>query len=170
MTVVADTSPLNYLVLIYAIDILPRLFGRVLIPKAVALELQRPRTPPEVATWLTAQPAWLVIQAPAQPAPDPAADQELERLGAGEREAITLASGQRPDVLLLIDEGKGRRVANRLELRIIGTLGILELAAMSGLLDLPSALERLRRTTFYVAPSLLRTLLDRDAERKRLRR
>ena len=168
MTVVADTSPLNYLVLIDAIDVLPRLFGRVLIPEAVALELQRPRTPAEVATWLTGQPAWLVIQALAQPHSDPV-DQELERLGAGEREAITLASGQRPDVLLLIDEGKGRRVANRLELRIIGTLGILELAAMSGLLDLPSALERLRRTTFYVAPSLLRTLLDRDAERKRLR-
>ena len=168
MTVVADTSPLNYLVLIDAIDVLPQLFGRVLIPEAVALELQRPRTPPEVASWLTAQPAWLVIQAPTQPASDPA-DQELERLGAGEREAIMLASQHRPDVLLLIDEGKGRRVANRRKLRIIGTLGILELAAESGLLDLPSTVERLTRTTFYVAPSLLRTLLDRDAERRRLR-
>lgn len=167
MTVVADTSPLNYLVLIDTIDVLPQLFGRVLIPEAVALELQRPRTPPEVAAWLTAQPAWLVIQAPAQPASDPP-DQELERLGAGEREAIMLASEHRPDVLLPIDEGKGRRVANRRKLRIIGTLGILELAAESGLLDLPSSVERLRRTTFYVAPSLLRTLLDRDAERKRL--
>ena len=64
MTVVADTSPLNYLVLIDTIDVLPQLFGRVLIPEAVALELRRPRTPPEVASWLTAQPAWLVIQAP----------------------------------------------------------------------------------------------------------
>jgi len=33
MTVVADTSPLNYLVLIDAIDVLPQLFGRVLTPK-----------------------------------------------------------------------------------------------------------------------------------------
>ena len=78
-----------------------------------------------------------------------------------------LVSEHRPDVLLLIDEGKGRRVANRRKVRIIGTLGILELGAESGLLDLPSAVERLRRTTFYVAPSLLRTLLERDAERKR---
>lgn len=169
MTVVADTSPLNYPALIDAIDVLPRLFGRVLIPEAVALELQRPRTPPKVASLLIVQPAWLAIQAPARPAPDPS-DQELERLGAGEREAIMLASEHRPDVLLLIDEGKGRRVANRRNLRIIGTLGTLELAAESALLDLPFALERLRRTTFYVAPSLLRILLDRDAERKRARR
>jgi predicted nucleic acid-binding protein len=121
-----------------------------------------------VAYWLSTQPAWLVIQALGQPHSDPA-DQELERLGAGEREGIMLASEHGPDVLLLIDEGKGRRAASRRTLRIIGTLGILELAAGSGLLDLPSALERLRQTTFYVAPSLLRTLLDRDAERKRLR-
>ena len=77
-----------------------------------------------------------------------------------------LVSEQRADVLLLIDEGKGRRVANRRKLRILGTLGILGLAAESDLLDLPSAVDRLRRTTFYVAPSLLRTLLERDEERK----
>ena len=77
-----------------------------------------------------------------------------------------LVSEQRADVLLLIDEGKGRRVANRRKLRIIGTLGILGLAAESDLLDLPSAVDRLRRTTFYVAPNLLRTLLERDEERK----
>lgn len=168
MTVVADTSPLNYPVLIDAIDTLPQLFGHVLIPEAVALELQRSRTPPKVASWLASRPAWLVVQAPTQPAADPA-DQELGRIGAGEREAITLASEHRPDVLLLIDEAKGRQVASRRNFRIIGILGVLELAAANGLLDLPSAVERLRRTTFYVAPSLLRTLLDRDAERKRLR-
>jgi predicted nucleic acid-binding protein len=78
MIVVADSSPLNYLVLIDEIDVLPKLFGRVLIPEAVARELQSPRTPPQVASWLAAQPVWLVIQAPAQPI----SDQELERLGA----------------------------------------------------------------------------------------
>ena len=34
MIVVADTSPLNYLVLIDEIDLLPAIFGRVLLPHA----------------------------------------------------------------------------------------------------------------------------------------
>jgi len=31
--VISDTSPLNYLVLIDEIDVLPRLYGRVIIPR-----------------------------------------------------------------------------------------------------------------------------------------
>jgi hypothetical protein len=37
MTVISDTSPLNYLVLIDLQDVLPALFGQVLIPEAVRL-------------------------------------------------------------------------------------------------------------------------------------
>jgi predicted nucleic acid-binding protein len=45
MLVIADTSPLHYLVLIEHTAILPTLFGHVLVPRAVVEELQRPRTP-----------------------------------------------------------------------------------------------------------------------------
>ena len=45
MIVVSDTSPLNYLVLIGAIDVLPQLFGEVYVPPRVMQELQRSRTP-----------------------------------------------------------------------------------------------------------------------------
>jgi len=37
--VVADTGPLNYLVLIDAIELLPKLFKRVFTPEAVRAEL-----------------------------------------------------------------------------------------------------------------------------------
>ncbi len=40
MIVVADTTPLNYLVVIGHVDLLPALFGQVLIPTAVWNELQ----------------------------------------------------------------------------------------------------------------------------------
>jgi predicted nucleic acid-binding protein len=43
--VVSDTSPIKYLVLIEEIDLLPQLFGRVIIPQAVLDELQKPRNP-----------------------------------------------------------------------------------------------------------------------------
>ena len=35
MIVVADSSPLNYLILILAIEVLANLFGQILIPEAV---------------------------------------------------------------------------------------------------------------------------------------
>ncbi len=43
--IVADTTPLNYLVLIEAVDILPRVYGRVLDPPAVKAGLSDPKTP-----------------------------------------------------------------------------------------------------------------------------
>ena len=49
--VVADTSPLNYLALIEPIDILPRLYGTVVIPQEVLSELTSPAAPREVREW-----------------------------------------------------------------------------------------------------------------------
>jgi predicted nucleic acid-binding protein len=46
MIVIADTSPLNYLVLIGEADILQRLYGRAVIPEGVLRELLHPETPP----------------------------------------------------------------------------------------------------------------------------
>jgi hypothetical protein len=46
MIVVCDTSPVNYLVLIDEIDLLPQLFTTVVLPAGVLAELQHPRTPP----------------------------------------------------------------------------------------------------------------------------
>ena len=48
MLVVADTSPVNYLVLIQSVHILPSLYGRVLIPPQVLEELRDPAGPPAV--------------------------------------------------------------------------------------------------------------------------
>ena len=45
MIVIADSSPLNYLVLIGEADLLYQLYGRVLIPQAVLSELQHQGTP-----------------------------------------------------------------------------------------------------------------------------
>jgi len=57
MIVVADTTPLHYLILIQHDDLLPRLFGRVLIPPAVLAELQHPETPDPVRQWFAQPPA-----------------------------------------------------------------------------------------------------------------
>ena len=47
--VIADTSPLNYLVLIGEVGILSRLYGNVVVPPEVLAELADSGAPPEVA-------------------------------------------------------------------------------------------------------------------------
>ena len=62
--IVADTTPLNYLVLIEAVDILPRVYGRVLVPPAVKAELSDPKTPIMVSRWIAQSPSWLYVVPP----------------------------------------------------------------------------------------------------------
>jgi len=62
MIIIADTSPINYLVLTGFQEILPILFGQILIPEAVLDELQSPATPPEVKQWIANGPQWLEVR------------------------------------------------------------------------------------------------------------
>jgi predicted nucleic acid-binding protein len=48
MIIVSDTTPFRYLIEVDAIDILATLFGQIIIPEAVAGELQHPKTPPKI--------------------------------------------------------------------------------------------------------------------------
>ena len=64
MIVISDTTPINYLVLIGAQDILRTLFGIVYIPPAVFDELTRPKTPAIVRQWAEKHPAWVIVQTP----------------------------------------------------------------------------------------------------------
>lgn len=117
MIVIADTTPLNYLVLIDRIDVLPQLYGRVLIPPAVWEEFQRPEAPQPVRAWITQPPAWLEIR-PVERTSKLA----IENLGRGECEAIALAEELHAD-RLIIDDRAARRVATQRHLIVIGTRG-----------------------------------------------
>jgi predicted nucleic acid-binding protein len=157
--VVADTSPLNYLVLIDAVHVLPRLYGRIVIPAEVVFELAAAGAPPLVRVWATQLPEWIEIRhAPA--ATDPA----LSHLDMGERSAILLAQSE-PNVLLLIDEAAGRLEASRRGIRNTGTLGVLRAAAIAGQVDLPAAISRLAATNFRISRVLLDEVLAEDAAR-----
>ena len=160
MLVITDTSPLHYLVLIDHPTILPALFGRVLIPPAVAEELQRPRTPAPVRAWMGSPPAWLAVRTPCQPLVITALP-----LGAGERQAISLAQDLRAE-LLLMDDLEGREEAEHHGFAVMGALRVLELAAERGLLDFPTAITKLQATSFHLPLSLVREMLARDAARK----
>lgn len=154
MIVVADTSPINYLILIDQIEILEVLYGKILIPHAVHEELLNLKAPSSVRTWAKNPPGWLEILSPSTQLHPP-----LPRLDRGEAEAIALAKELHAD-WLLIDEAAGRDEATKRGLQTIGTLGILREGHKAGLLDLRSSMDRLRTTGFRVNPSLIQLLLD----------
>jgi predicted nucleic acid-binding protein len=161
MLVVSDTSPINYLVLIQQEILLPALYERVVIPPGVYGELQRLQTPAEVRQWVVHPPAWLTVQQPQQTLPAG----QGPKLGDGEREAIPLAQ-ELHAAFLLMDDTDGRAEALRRAISITGTVGILETAAIRGLIDLPSVLAQLQATTFHGSPRLFADALARDAARK----
>ena len=88
----------------------------------------------------------------------------MEKLQAGEQAAILLAEAIPADMILL-DEKSARRVAGDRGLRIAGTLGVLGEAAARGLVDLPAAIDHLRKTSFRYSPALLKATLDRFGSR-----
>jgi predicted nucleic acid-binding protein len=101
MIVIADTGPLNYLVLIGAIDVLQPLDTRVITPEAVVEELSQVGAPDAVLAWIASPPIWLEVR------PDPPADPTLQFLDPGESAALALAESLSADELL-IDELAGR--------------------------------------------------------------
>lgn len=159
MLVVADSSPLIALIAIGHIEILPKLFDSVVIPQEIAAELSGSKRPAPVVNFISSPPAWLSVRAPKSV-------ELITQLHAGERAAISLAVEIEAD-LLLIDDLDGRREAVKRNVPITGTIGILELAASEGLLELGDAFARLKRTDFWISHDLLDERLHLHRSRRR---
>lgn len=113
--VVSNTTPLISLLGIGQLDLLPQLYGSIRIPKAVLYEYSAGAGPEHPV--LEAVP-WIVVH-------DVVVEPELRQaLDDGEAEAITLAIELRARAVIL-DELRGRRVAQQRGLPLIGSLGVL---------------------------------------------
>jgi predicted nucleic acid-binding protein len=153
MVVIADTSPINYLVQIGQIDLLARLYTRILIPPAVLAELMHPLAPKPVRDWAGDPPMWLEVLSPKN-------NLTISHLDLGECEAIALATEIHAD-LLLIDELAGRREAVGRGLKIAGTLSLLDEADQAGLVSFDQVVAELRKTSFRVSQAVLSEIMQR---------
>jgi uncharacterized protein len=156
MIVVADTSVLLNLALVGQIELLPTLFGRVLIPEAVHSEFERLAASSGRFTGLKL-PTWVQTH----PLTHPQASEEMrKRLDPGESEAICLAIELNADAVLM-DESEGRSIAQARGLRTIGILGILIEARRKGLLlAIAPVIDDLRmKAKFRLADSLVNQVL-----------
>ncbi|NES71201.1 MAG: DUF3368 domain-containing protein [Okeania sp. SIO2D1] len=130
MIIVSDTTPISELAKVEYLDLLPQLFGKVVIPQGVFNELQIGQHP---AAFIVQNLAWLEVVT----VDNQQVVEELQKsfnLHLGESEAIALAE-EIGASQLLIDEKAARKVAKARKLPIIGTMGILLLAKRRGLLD-----------------------------------
>lgn len=158
---IADSSPLIALAVIDALDLLPRLYRRVLVPPAVWHEVTVAGAGQPGAETVRAA-SWIEFE---QPPPTAAAPLQI-LVDWGEAAAIALAAA-RPGSILLLDDSRARRVAETLGLPRIGTLGVLRKAKESGMVDaLAPLIQRLADQGIYVGAKLVDAVLRAVGERQ----
>jgi len=157
-TVVTDAGPLHYLILIDCADVLPQVFGRILVPLAVRDELLHHGAPQKVKNWIVSAPGWLEIA-------EVQTSESVRGLHKGEAEALQLALKENA-AAILIDDMDGRAAARKLGLIPIFTIALLELAAERSFVDFPDVVKKLRQTNFFLSDAILDAALERDRQRR----
>lgn len=158
----ADTGPLIALARIGELDLLRRLYGEVVVPTAVEIELAIDSNRPGAKALEAAFAAgWLTVCDVA----DLGAGRVLETLlGPGEAEAITLAARDGARVLL-VDDARARRVARQHRLRVVGVAGVLVAAKSRGKVDeVQPLLQQLARTGYYLSEDVVAIVLTAAGE------
>jgi uncharacterized protein len=161
LIVISNSSPIILLARIGRLDLLRDLFGAVIIPPAVRLEILGAGGDRPGAAEL-AEAAWVRVQA--------VADQEmiqslLGELGSGEAEVIALANESQEPVIALLDDAAGRRHARERGVPVLGTAGILIRSKERGLIPLVRPhLDEIRVAGLYLSDALYDRLLDSVGE------
>jgi len=150
MIVVSNSGPLIALARIGQLPLLLGLFGEVHVPESVRREVvvdgagRAGLDDVSVADWIRPETVDDRV----------GVDLLRDRLGEGESEAIVLAI-EKEAGLLLIDEERGRRVAEARGINVTGTLGVLVLAKKRGLLEeVTTHLDALRGAAFRMDKAL----------------
>lgn len=153
MLVVSDTTAITSLLKVRRIDILVSLFHDVVIAEAVRDELLR---------YHLSIPVFLQVRAVTE---KELLSTLLESLGKGEAESIVLAAELRA-AALLIDERRGRRIAEQHGIRCLGLAGVVLLAKRKGIIASAGAfLDDLERDArFYLGADLKNELLKKAGE------
>ena len=129
MIVISDTTPILSLLKAGCLGLLEKLYGNVLIPKAVYRELTENPTYAKEAEIIKASNFFSVTAV--ENIKSVHVLRMVTGLDEGESEALIMYDEQKAD-LLLMDEHKGRSVAKQLKVKHIGTAGVLMLAYDKG--------------------------------------
>jgi predicted nucleic acid-binding protein len=159
--IVSNSTPLINFAAVNRLDILERLFGRVVIPPAVAYEvLEGGQRYPSMSA---VQEAKCIAQHDISNMM--LRDALILDLDIGEAEAITLALEQKAD-LILLDEIAGRTIAESYQLAFTGSIGCLIEAKRAGIIPaVKPLLDAMRdKARFWLHPRLYARILLEQGE------
>ncbi len=153
-TLVCDTGPLIALAKIQKIALLDELgFENILIPSRVLKELLG-KIGEESCLIESALDSFIQVRKRDKVSEE--IEKMVSRLDAGEQEVILLGTAIIDEVLLLIDDKAGRRVAKRLNLSVVGTPGMLLLFKQQGLVEkVMPLLTEIRQRGYWLSDVLM---------------
>lgn len=162
MIIVSDTTPLMTLLKCKQLNLLKRMYGKVLIPSAVYSELTDNPLYQEEAEIIRNCDFFDIREIT-----DRERVKKLQNytgLDLGETEAIVLAESTNAD-LLLMDEVMGRMVAKEMGFTIAGAIGILIAARKTELIssdEVKEIVDLIRISGQHIGEPLLKKLLEMD--------
>ncbi len=158
MIVVSDTSAITNLFQINKLELLKLLYRKIKIPSAVFEELSQ--IPIQKNYILSSD--WIEVITPSN---QNLVNTLLEDLDLGESEAIALALEISADYII-IDERKGRNIANQYDLQVVGIIGLFIQCKQENIIPNVKDLldELIDQTSFYINPNFYRTVLSELGE------
>ena len=157
MIVISDTSSISNLLQIELIDISHDLYGKITITPAVQRELYSVAEHEKQIEGIK----WIKVKSPQN---QKLVLKLLEELDLGESESIALAIEEKAKYLI-IDEYKGRMIADKYGVKIVGILGVLIQAKQKGLILLVKPyIEKLIDVGFRLDPKLIQKVLEKLGE------
>lgn len=148
-TILSDTSCLILLEKIGELDLLHQVFGEITITQIIADEYGLPL------------PNWIKIENPIDQKYQTLLEANLDK---GEASAIALAV-ELADCLLIIDDLKGRKLADAIGIKITGTFGVILEAKLSGRISLVKPLlNKIKQTDFRLSDNLEKQILIKANE------
>jgi len=147
--IISDTSCLILLDKIDELHLLNKIYGELWTTQEVAQEFLKPL------------PKWIIIKA--------VLDEKYQKLletqiDLGEASAIALAV-ETENSLLLLDDLKARKLAKSLDLKITGTLGVINKAKELDLIPkIKPLIDKLLQTDFRISENLINELLKINNE------
>jgi predicted nucleic acid-binding protein len=157
---ISNASPLITLAAVGRLDIFSALTGIVRVPSAVLAELSAGPMSDNAEESVRASARFVIL-------PDVAIPADVDRWGLGTGEAQVIAQALASDANgVVLDDLAARRCAQSLDVRVIGTIGLIARAKQTGVIaQAAPIIAAVREAGLYLADTLVSEVLEKLGER-----